>query len=89
MPDLLRLEIPQGVGVEFYTFGIFLLNDETGSQMDILKNQCQGKPKEVTRMILQQWLMGNGLPVTWESLIKTLRDIKLPAMADKIQENLR
>ena len=87
MPELLRLEIPQGVGGNCYTFGIFLLNDKRGSRMNIFRKECLGKPEDVTLMILQEWLGGKGLPVTWSSLIKALKDAKLLAMADQIQDN--
>ena len=88
MPELLRLEIPQKVGGTCYTFGIFLLNDETGSRMNIFRKECLGKPEDVTLMILQEWLEGKGLPVTWRSLIQALKDAKLFAMAHQIQDNL-
>ena len=88
MPELLRLEIPQGVGGNCYTFGIFLLNDQTGGQVDTFKEQYQGDAKSVVRRILREWLEGKGLPVTWGSLIKALKDTKLFAMADQIQGNL-
>ena len=84
MPELFRLEIPQGVGGNWYTFGIFLLNDQTGSRM---KSLCQGPLEDMTQKILHEWLVGKGLlPVTWRSLIKVLNDTKLTLMADKIQE---
>ena len=35
--------------------------------------------------ILEEWLEGKGLPVTWESLVKTLRNIDLSVLADQIQ----
>ena len=35
--------------------------------------------------ILQEWLEGKGLPVTWESLVQTLRNIDLSVLADQIQ----
>lgn len=35
--------------------------------------------------ILGEWMEGKGLPVTWESLVKTLRDIGLLVLADQIQ----
>ena len=88
MPELLRLQIPQGVGGNFYTFGIFLLNDETGSRMNIFRKECLGKPEDVILMILQEWLEGKGLPVTWVSLIRALKDAELFAMADQIQDKL-
>ena len=90
MPELFRLEIPQGVGGNWYTFGIFLLNDQTGSRMKSFRTECQGNPEDMTQMILHEWLIGKGLlPVTWHSLIKVLNETKLTLMADKIQEYLK
>ncbi|CAI8033470.1 hypothetical protein GBAR_LOCUS18875, partial [Geodia barretti] len=37
LPELLRLEIPEGIATSYTTFGIFLLNDETGDQVDIIE----------------------------------------------------
>ena len=88
MPELLRLEIPQGVGGNCYTFGIFLLNDKTGGKVDNFKEEYHGDTESVVRRILREWLEGKGLPVTWGSLIKALRDAKLFAIADQIQDNL-
>ena len=88
MPELLRLKIPHGVGGNCYTFRIFLLNDETGCPMKVFRKECLRKPEDVTLMILQEWLEGKGLPVTWGSLIKALKDAELFAMADQIQDKL-
>ena len=87
LPELVRLEIPQGVGGNYYTFGILLLNDERGSRMKSFRTECQGKPEDVIQMILEEWLEGKGLlPVTWRSLIKVLNETKLTLMADKIHD---
>ena len=88
MPELLRLKIPQGVGGNCYTFGIFLLNDETGGKVDAFKREYHGDTESVVRRILREWLEGKGVPVTWGSLIKTLQDVELLAMAYQIQDNL-
>ena len=37
------------------------------------------------RKILQEWLQEKGLPVMWESLVQTLRNIDLSVLADQIQ----
>jgi hypothetical protein len=85
LPELLRLEIPEKVGAKYYKFGVFLLNDKTGSRVGGLKQACMGDPEDVVQMVLQEWLEGKGLPVTWESLIQTLRDTKLMAHANEIE----
>ena len=85
MPELLRLRVPQQVGANYSTFGIFLLNDMTGGRVDIIEDECRGKPERIVLKILQEWLEGKGLPVTWESLIQTLSDMGHSDLADQIQ----
>ena len=84
LPELVRLGVPQQVKDNYSMFGICLLNDETGSQVDTIEDACGGKPERITRKILQEWMEGKGLPLTWESLIKTLRDTGLSTLADEI-----
>ena len=84
MPELLHLRVPQNVGANYSTFGIILLNDETGSRVHSFKLACLGEPEDVLLRILQEWLEGKGLPVTWESLIQTLRDTDLSVLAEQI-----
>ena len=83
--ELLRLEIPEGIATSYTTFGIFLLNDETGDKVDIIEYNNRGDPERISRSILREWLRGKGLPVTWETLVKALRDTKLSALAVKVQ----
>ena len=85
MPELLRLQIPEEVGDRYYKFGIFLLHDKTGGRVNIIKKDCRGDSEQITQKILQKWIAGNGLPVTWESLIQTLRDTGLPVLAEQIK----
>ena len=85
LPQLVRLKIPQQVGANYLMFGIILLNDQTGSRIRSFKKECQGDAEDVMLKILQEWLEGKGLPVTWESLVQTLRDIDLSVLADQIQ----
>ena len=77
MPELFRLDIPERIGTNYNTFGAFLLNDELGSRVDLIEEECRGNPERICRKILQEWLEGKGLPVTWETLIQTLRDAGL------------
>ena len=87
MPELLRLRVHQQVGANYnyFTFGVLLLSDKTGCRMKIIEDECREKPERIVLRILQEWLEGKGLPVTWESLIKTLRDIDLSVLAEQIQ----
>ena len=87
MPELLRLRVHQQVAANYnyFTFGILLLNDKTGGRMNIIEDECRGKPERIVLRILQEWLEGKGLPVTWESLIQTLRDTDLSVLAEQIE----
>ena len=53
--------------------------------MDIIKDNNRGDSERISHSILREWLRGKGLPVTWETLVKALRDTKLFALADKVQ----
>ena len=85
MPELLRLRVHQQVGANYFTFGVLLLSDKTGCRMKIIEFQCRGRIDRIVQEILQEWLEGKGLPVTWESLIQTLRDTDLSVVAEQIQ----
>ena len=87
LPELLRFKIPQQVGADYTTFGIFLLDDATGSRVDGISTEvgCQGRSDRITTRILQEWVGGRGAALTWDTLIKTLRDCELNTLADHVQ----
>ena len=87
--DLLyKLNVPEQVGTHFQKFGTLLLEDKTGTKVDNIEDELHGKPERINRKILQYWLQGKGLPVTWETLMHTLRDCGLNGLADHIQTSL-
>ena len=73
------------MGDKYDLFGTFLLNDETGTKMAIIRDNCRGNPERITMAILSDWLQGKGTGVSWESLIETLRNCGLSYRADQIQ----
>ena len=87
LPELLRFKIPKQVGADYRTFGIFLLDDTIGSTVDGISAEieCQGRPDRITTRILQEWVGGRGAALTWDTLVKTLRDCELNVLADHIQ----
>ena len=85
LQELIRLKVPRQVGANYTTLGILLLNDDFGSLTQALKLECLGVAESVTLRILQEWLEGKGLPVTWQTLINALRDIELSSLADHVQ----
>ena len=85
LPELFELDVPEGIGTKYTKFGVLLLKDEMGDQVDCIEEECRGKPERICCKILQEWLKGEGLPVTWETLIQTLRNTKLSTLADNVQ----
>ena len=85
LPQLLTMDLPLRVGDRFETFGVLLLDDETGDKMAIMREKFMRDPERVTMEVLREWLAGKGVEVSWESLITTLRKSKLKLMADQIQ----
>ena len=86
LPQLFQLKVHQQVGPHYKIFGTFLLNDKTGSQVDSIKRACLGDPKDIVVSILQEWIAGRGKPLTWGTLIKTLRDCDLNPLADEVED---
>ncbi|CAI8024593.1 hypothetical protein GBAR_LOCUS14287 [Geodia barretti] len=89
LPQLLRLKVPQRVGVHASNFGIFLLDDTLGSAVRNIEAKCRGDYEAAVKEILQQWLQGKGIPVTWENLISTLSDIDLNVLASEINDYVK
>ena len=65
VPQLLEINIPLRVGDKYDSFGIYLLNDDTGDKMAVIRNNCQGDAEKITRAILTAWLRGGGISVSW------------------------
>ena len=85
LPELIRMEVPQEVGNNYTNFGILLLDDRTGNRVYAIEDECRGKPERIMLRILQEWVLGKSATLTWQTLIKTLKDCKLNILADRIQ----
>ena len=88
MPQLLRLKLPSQVAPKVDDFGTFLLKDDIGNKMTIIKTKVLGDPEKMVREVLREWLAGKGVEVTWNSLISTLRDCELQHVAEQIATEL-
>ena len=88
LPKLLDLKVPARVSDKYEEFGIILLKDEDGKKMAVIKNDCRGEAKKITLQILKEWMEGDGMSVTWESLIIALRKCA-PLLADQIEIALK
>ena len=84
LPKLLLLDIPLKVRVKFFLFGVLLLNDEDGIQVEVLEHDCNGKYERIVRKILVEWLKGRGRALSWKTLSDTLRECSLCSLANNI-----
>ncbi|CAI8013681.1 hypothetical protein GBAR_LOCUS8634, partial [Geodia barretti] len=83
LPQLLRLKIPQRVGANYSAFGILR---ESSRQP---RGTVQQETREDSSVDSLGVARGEGVePVTWETLIKTLRDCDLSALADEVHQKL-
>ena len=86
LPKLLDLDIHKDVGPNYKIFGTFLLRDKTGMVVEGIR-YCYRSPQDITLQILQEWLIGRGESITWQSLIKALRSSDLNVLADRVADN--
>ena len=80
MLQLIKMRLPVRVRDQHETFSILLLHDDRGDRMAILNKKCRGD----TREVLMAWLAGEGIKVSWESLISTLKDSGLMMLSQQI-----
>lgn len=98
-PDLLTLmrfptkdgeiDIAVEVGASYTKFGVFLLDDRKGVRVSALERSYKQEVGEINRAILREWLQGvNGVAVTWDWLLKCLKQANLHALAQVIENGL-
>lgn len=81
-----KINIPQEIGVKYYKFGLFLLEDDTGARIQSIAHQFMNNPEQINMDVLQQWLTGKGKhPITWKTLTEVLHDIELNTLAREIE----
>ena len=96
MPKLLNfplksgchINIPQQIGTKYFQFGIQLLNDETGEEIEAIVSKYREDAEEINLKILRLWMRGKGKPLDWDNLIQVLETIGLGNLASDIQNGL-
>ena len=78
------INIPVRIGQKYWSFGILLLQDNTGNIVEALEHESQKNAEMINLKILQKWINGVGLPVSWDVLIQVLHDIELHELADEM-----
>ena len=82
------IDIAEKIGANYEHFGTLLLNDIDGTKVNNIEAAKRGHPVAITVEILEQWLHGRGLPATWQTLIKCLRDMEWTVLANNIESSL-
>ena len=70
---------------DYTTFGMCLLQDENGEEVDLIKKDhiCRGA-ESVTEAILKKWLTSDAPTRTYQHLIECLRQSELGALAEQL-----
>ena len=96
LPNLLKfpnkrgnINIAEQIGTKYKTFGTFLLKDDNGTIVSGIERAKMYIADEINQAILEKWIGGRGQqPITWDTLVKCLRDIEMTTLANDIEEVL-
>ena len=73
---------------DYTTFGVCLLHDENGDEVERIKrDHRQDGTEGITQAIIRQWLASGGPTCTYQHLIECLNQAGLGALAENIAEN--
>ena len=73
---------------DYKKFGMFLLQDENGAAVDILKkNHISEGAEAITQSIITKWLTSGAPTYSYQHLIECLRQSELGALAEEIATN--
>lgn len=81
-----HINIIEKIGTDYNTFGVLLLEDETGSKVNAIESHYKEDPERINQEIFRRWLRGEGKqPVTWKTLIEVLDDSHLSRVSEEIE----
>ena len=84
-----HIDIAAEIGTKYDKFGTLLLEDKIGNKVDSIAKSKHYITVDITVEILKQWLQGKGRrPVTWQTLVKCLRDTDLNTLAGNMKNSL-
>ena len=83
------IDIIDEVGDKYLKFGILLLKDKTGAHVEALVKKHREDCEKINMDIVRQWLQGRGaMPVSWKTLTKILKAVKLSVLAQDIIDTM-
>ena len=75
------------VGTNYKKFGVLLLEDNTGELLRAFERELGRNAGEINIRVFNTWLSGKGRkPVSWDTLVTVLQDIKLNKLAKDIKK---
>lgn len=81
-----HINIIKKIGTDYITFGVLLLEDETGNKVKDLESHYREDPERINQEIFRRWLRGEGKqPVMWKTLIEVLDDSHLSCVSEEIE----
>ena len=83
--DLIGLQVHQRVDKRYYDFGILLLDDSDGKEVERIRKKHESNEERVIE-VLKVWIERRKLPVTWKNLINSLRRCKIMDLANSIED---
>ena len=97
MPELIRfrtgtkrVNILTEIGCKYEDFGILLLQDDSGANIEAIVKKHRGNDRDINREIVREWLEGRGAkPVSWRTLVDILNDIGMKMLATDITNTLQ
>ena len=82
-----KVNIAEKISIQYYEFGIQLLDDKDGSYIQAIAHRHLRDAVRINTDILEEWLQGRGIqPVSWTTLVEVLEDIDLGTLAGDIRE---
>ena len=70
-------------------FGILLLENKTGAHVRSLIKKHREDSESINLEIVEEWLQGGGAkPVSWRTLTRILKAVKLTVLAQDITDTL-
>lgn len=82
-----NVNLLQELGTKYKSFGTLLLEDSTGSKMAAIEHALGRNVEDINYRVFQDWISGSGKkPVSWNSLVGVLQDVKMESLATSVRE---
>ena len=71
---------------KYYNIGVFLLSDFNAHIVQSLVMEHKNVNEDIMKAVFKKWIDGTGkTPISWNTLIKVLRQVELGTLADELQ----